>query len=97
MTVIWTTARETFATTPSRELSNSRSKVDDADASNLTAAASADRRGSVDCACAHAHVTKQTMTRFMHCNLVMNKPGTRSLELAVPDPLPKLELYFTIT
>jgi hypothetical protein len=84
VTVIWTTARETFATTFSRELSNSRSKVDDADASNLTAAASADRWGAVDCARVDAHVTKQTMTSSAHCNLVMSKPGMRSLELMVP-------------
>ncbi len=97
MTVIWTTAGETFATTFSRELSKSRSKVDDWNASILTAAASADRRVSVDCARVDAHVTKQTMTSFTHCNLVMTKPGTRFLELAVPDPLPKLELPITIT
>jgi hypothetical protein len=61
--MIWTTAGETFATTASSELFNSRRKFDDLGGSGLSAAAG--RRTSVDCACANVAISKKAIPRLM--------------------------------
>ena len=82
MTTIWTTAGETFATTCSRELSKSRSRLADLGAFNLTASASANGRSAV---CAYADVarSKQAIPHFIRCNVVIRELAQlRVLEFA---------------
>src|SRR5258708_16166664 len=71
VTIIWTTAGETFATTLSRELSKSRSRFDfdDECASSLTPVSAVEPRGAVDCACAYivtrTHATPHLTSRHL--------------------------------
>src|SRR6266446_10096912 len=72
LTIIWTTAGETFEMTASRELSKARSKFDDAGACETRVDASGAVRTAVDCASAEVAAKKQaTMPYFIHRNLVI--------------------------
>src|SRR5437899_812051 len=70
VTTIWTTDRETFETTVSRELSKALSKFDGC--AFETGGAAESVRAAADCASTEVATKKQAMTPyFVHCNVVI--------------------------